>query len=107
MDGDWELQQVAGHEYAESSIEDCDEGDGDVALVKVGDWFEVLRCSRFKHVEAVSNGRIQGHGSEVLQRPRDGAVRHGVGHAKAEHVAEIGSMSACGMGLGGSRSGAW
>ena len=37
VDGDWELQQVAGHEYAESSIEDCDEGDGNTALVEVGD----------------------------------------------------------------------
>ena len=58
VDGDWELQQVAGHEYAESAVADCDEGDGDVALVEVGDRFEVLRRSRFKHAEAVSNGRI-------------------------------------------------
>ena len=59
MDGDWELKQVACREYAESSVADCDEGDGDIALVEVGDRFGVLCRSRFKHVEATGNGRIQ------------------------------------------------
>ena len=58
VDGDWELQQVAGHEYAESSVTHSDEGDGDVALVEVGDRFEVLRCSRLKHAKALGHGRV-------------------------------------------------
>ena len=58
VDGDQELQQVAGHEHAKSSIADCDEGNGDVAWVEVGDWLELLRCSRFKHAEAVGGGSV-------------------------------------------------
>ena len=100
VDGDWELQQVTGHEYAESCVANCDEGDGDIAVVEVGDRFEGLCCSRFKHVEAIGNGRIQCEGSGILQRPRDGAVRHGVRHAEAEHVADNGVNVGVWNGLG-------
>ena len=49
---------VAPHE-ASSQLARASEvtwSSGDIAVVEVGDRFEVLCCSRFKHVEAVSNG---------------------------------------------------
>ena len=100
MGGDGELEQVACDENAEGTVANRDEGDGDIAVVKVGDRFEVACCACLEDVEAVGNGRIQCSGSEVLQRPRDRAVRHGVRHAEAEHVADNGVNVGVRNGLG-------